>query len=416
MSLSPFRCASAFVAASFIAAPATVAAAAPAAALLLVPLMPACAQQTAAAGTKNPVQKLGNYVVELRLPADGLFAAKEAEIEFRVTDASQEAPASGAAGVARAKIAGTMIMPSDEALPVAKPKINAKGVPGDYGLVTTFPRGGEYRLSLQVAPPGEGVEPFTVSFAVSVQDKDTSGKSEPAPKPYTLEIRSIPQRPVAGQEARLTFAIKERETGKTVTAFEEAHTKLIHLYLVRSDLGAFIQEHPTLNPDGTFTHLMTFPHGGEWNVFADAAPQGAGSQVLAAKLNVEGIRAPRTMLVAQNPPLLVRQGGYTLTLKTPKLPVGESSPLTFELRDNQGQPVTDMDLYLGALSHLVMIERDGKAFVHSYPDESDPRNGRGGTLTFNARFPKSGTYKGWLQFQRQGNLQTIPFVVRTTGK
>jgi hypothetical protein len=378
-------------------------------AALVAPVSPARAQ------SKNPVQKAGKYSVELRLPAAGVAAGEEIDIEFRVGDTSREDAVNGVPGVVRAKIDGVVTMPSMASMPAVKPKIHSEGVPGDYGLVTRFPHGGDYLITLNITPPGEGVEPFTVSFPVSVKDaKEKGAKEQKVEAPYTLEVKSNPPRPILGQPAVLTIAVKDRATGQRVTKFDEVHTMLMHLFVVREDLGAFSHEHPEPNADGTFTLNYTFLNGGEWRIFADCAPQDAGSQVISTKVIVDGVRAPRAFLAVPTN-TVVREAGYTLTLKNQRLPAKESQMLTFELRDNQGQPVTDMDLWLGALAHLILIEKDVQTFVHSHPDESDPRNGRGGTLTFMARFPKAGTYKGWLQFKRQGNIFTIPFVVRATG-
>ena len=38
--------------------------------------------------------------------------------------------------------------------------------------------------------------------------------------------------------------------------------------------------------------------------------------------------------------------------------------------------------------------------VHAHPDDS-------GTLTFLTRFPKPGSYRGWLQYQTGGQVQTL---------
>ena len=43
---------------------------------------------------------------------------------------------------------------------------------------------------------------------------------------------------------------------------------------------------------GTFHLRYTFPAGGEFRLFADVAPKGAGSQILMAKVNVAGANRP----------------------------------------------------------------------------------------------------------------------------
>jgi hypothetical protein len=362
--------------------------------------------------TKNPVQTAGKYSVELRIPAGGIVAGEEMDIEFRVTDTANVDPVLGARGVPRATVKASVSMPAMPAMPNAVPKIHSEGVPGDYGLVTTFPHGGTYRIQLTITPPGERT-PFTVAFPVAVKDEDTSGSRKPAPKPFTLEMKTQPGRVHSGGETKLTLSVKERATGKIVQKFDEVHTEPMHLIIVRSDLGAFFHEHPTLNPDGTFTHAFTFPTGGRWNLFADCAPAGAGGQVLMATVNVGGASPAPQPLKPETAPI-VEQGGLTLALTIEKLPAKTMIPLTFTLSGPNGKPISDLQPWLGAMAHLILIEKDAKTFVHSHPDESDPTNGKRGSLTFLARFPKPGVYRGWVQFQRDGKITTMPFTVAAT--
>jgi len=376
------------------------------------------------AQTKNPVQKAGNYSIELRIPTEGIYAGEEIDLEFRLSDTSREDPVIGAPGIPRARVKAQVTMPAMPSMPKANPRVHAEGVPGDYGLVTTFPHGGDYQIDLTIVPPNEGEKEYNVSFNVSVKDEDPARakRKDAAPKPYSLNLQLEPSRPVAGETVTLTISLKDNATGQIVTDYDIAHEELMHLVIVRDDLGEFFHEHPVFEDKslkdqtenkGKFTLKFAFPNGGEWHLFADTAPKNAGSQVIMAKVDVDGARGLRANLMPSVGGPLVRVGGYTLTLKQPlRLTAKEMIPITFSLVDNRGLPVNDLDLYLGSLAHLIFVERDAQTFVHSHPDESDPRNGRNGTLTFLARFPKAGTYKGWMQFKRVGILTTMPFIVR----
>ena len=185
-----------------------------------------------------------------------------------------------------------------------------------------------------------------------------------------------------------------------------------HLIIVRSDLGAFFHEHPDLQAGGTFTHTFTFPTGGTWRVFGDAAPSGAGSQVTSAPVIVSGDKVKMPSLAPT--PLQTAEQGMTLTRANAVLPAKRMFPLEFALNDAQGKPITDLQPWLGAMSHLILVNQDAQTFVHSHPDESIATNGRNGKLTFLVRFPKPGLYRGWVQFQRDGQIRTMPFVVHTT--
>ena len=101
------------------------------------------------------------------------------------------------------------------------------------------------------------------------------------------------------------------------------------------------------------------------------------------------------------------------------LPIGKTTPLTFVLTDvANGKPIADLEPYLGAMGHLLLIHQDGQTFVHSHPmeDEAAMAKAKGGVVAFNARFPKMGLYKAWGQFQRGGKVVTLSFVMNVDGK
>lgn len=372
----------------------------------------ATAQQT----TKNPIKKSGKYAVELRLPPEGLFAGEEIDIEFRVTDTSQEDPVQGAPPVVKAKVAGNVTMPAMPSMPAQKLKTHAEGVPGDYGVVCFFPHGGDYQVDLTITPPED--KPFTVSFRVPVEDEGLGQRRKPKPKPYTLEISASPAAPRAGEPTDLTIVVRSRETGKPVTDFEIVHEQLMHFIIVTKDLSHFAHEHPVSGKEGRFTHRYTFPFGGEYRLFADVAPRGAGSQVLMQSLRVSGSPPPANSLKpAAVPSDTVNGVKITMQTETAKLAAGRMMPLTFTVRQEATDAaVTDIEPWLGAMAHLILIHQDGVSFVHSHTDETDPMNGKNGSLTFLGRFPKAGLYRGWLQFQRGGQVHTATFVVDVKGK
>jgi len=355
----------------------------------------------AAFAAPNPLQRSGRYAVELRVPAEGAYAGEETDLAFRVTDAARGEPVAIMPGALRAKIEGG----------ASGPLVRPTGVPGEYGLITRFPRGGAYRIELTIHPPGEE-SPFAVTFPVEVREADAARK--PAPAPFTLEASTDPARPAAGKPVTITLVIRVRETDRPVTDFDTVHDKPIHLLLVREDLGALFHEFPEPGPDGRFTLRFTFPAGGNWRLFAEVAPRGAGPQTALAALAVDGPRGMRTILVPALRPT-VRQSGMTLTMNPINLAARETLPLLFTLTDTSGRPLTDLQPWLGAVAHLFLIERDGRTLVHALPDETDPRHGRNGNLAFLVRFPKPGIYRGWTQFRRGVTAYALPFVLRVAG-
>jgi hypothetical protein len=95
---------------------------------------------------------------------------------------------------------------------------------------------------------------------------------------------------------------------------------------------------------------------------------------------------------------------------------GQFGHLAFTLTDAKtGRPVTDLQPYLGAFGHALILSEDMRDYVHSHPFEnpdSDISKGLGGpTVTFEGYMPKAGRYRAWSQFQRNGEVVTVPFTV-----
>src|SRR5579871_1364541 len=137
--------------------------------------------RSAVAQTKSTVltQKAGRYAVDLRMPQDGLYAEDEIDVEFHVSDISQDDPVQGAPPIVNAKVTARVTMPAMASMPAQSPKIHAEGVPGDYGVVLLFPHGGDYRLELTITPPTD--KPFTVSYSVPVGDARAARGKKPKP-------------------------------------------------------------------------------------------------------------------------------------------------------------------------------------------------------------------------------------------
>ncbi|MBK6425711.1 MAG: hypothetical protein IPF82_05770 [Blastocatellia bacterium] len=124
--------------------------------------VPASASTPQAASDAGPSVRSGKYLITLRIPAGGLFADEETDLEFRIVDASEEDPVLGFPGVIRASIDSVITMPAMMGMPKQSEVAHAEGVPGDYGIHPVFPHGGKYLLTLKVSPPAG--EAFSVEF------------------------------------------------------------------------------------------------------------------------------------------------------------------------------------------------------------------------------------------------------------
>ncbi|MGP3968185.1 hypothetical protein [Streptomyces sp. 6N223] len=225
---------------------------------------------------------------------------------------------------------------------------------------------------------------------------------------YTLVT---PDEPLAARE-RTTFRFHILgPDGRPVTRYEEAHEKDLHLIVTRRDLSGFQHVHPTLDPqDGTWSVPLTFEDAGDYRVFADFSPAGdpAGPLTLGADVSVSGAYEPEPLPA---PARSVTVDGYTVTLEG-DLAAGADSELTLSV-GRDGQPVTDLQPYLGAYGHLVALRAGDLAYLHVHPEGSpgDGQTPAGPGISFHTQAPSTGTYRLYLDFKHEGTVHTAEFTV-----
>jgi hypothetical protein len=219
---------------------------------------------------------------------------------------------------------------------------------------------------------------------------------------FTLRLRSntLP----AGAAGQLRFQIMG-SGGKAVTRFEPDQTKLMHFYLVRSDLTGYQHVHPAMAADGTWTAPLSAAQPGGYRVYASFVTKDSAGKalplVLSDTVTVSGAVSTATLPAPSNTATV---DGYTLTLSGEPM-AGMEHTLTVTVSKN-GKPVTDLQPYLGTYAHLTAFHQGDLAFAHLHP-EGMARGGHGGpTLSFHAQLAQRGNYRLFLQFQTGGTLHT----------
>ncbi len=241
---------------------------------------------------------------------------------------------------------------------------------------------------------------------------------------YVMRVSLEPRAPKAGQRVKFHFEVQHPLTGARVTDFAEVHDRLYHLFIVSRDMKHWFHEHPVLEKDGSFTLEHPIPAPGHYVLFSDFMPLGGGPQMIATPFSTAGFDGD---LAASIPELTAdttfskTADGVVVTLgATPaKLISTEDTDIPIRFTDETtGAPVTDLQRYLGAFGHAMMLSEDMTEHVHAHPEEmlegTAVTEGGGPDLTFHALFPRPGMYRIWLQFQRRGKLSMVPFTVRVT--
>lgn len=258
---------------------------------------------------------------------------------------------------------------------------------------------------------------------------------------FKIDFKSEPGTIQAGQPATLAFTVKDKQGG-VVKDLQIVHEKPMHLLVVSKDLAEFYHVHPEQSADGSYRVQHTFPNGGDYKLYADFTPKEATQIVEQVDVKVAGTERAKVPLLPDAKFEKTVNGLKVLMKPDGAIKGGQELMLNFAAFDAaSSKPATDLQNYLGELAHFVIISEDMKDFVHAHPmskgehNESGKMDTGGKTDDHNAdghnhstmegvttkpsasevaahtAFPRSGLYKVWAQFQRGGQVITVPFVV-----
>lgn len=213
----------------------------------------------------------------------------------------------------------------------------------------------------------------------------------------------------AKQNVTIQARIYDKTTGTSIQKFTVAHEKLLHLIAVSEDLSYFSHLHPEYKGDGLFEVTTQFPAGGKYKLYADFVPTGGHATTANDWVTIAGSPAPVVSLQPDtNWTKTIDNKEITLTID--QLQAGKEATVTFAIKDaTSKQPITNLQPYLGAVGHVVIITEDNKQYLHVHPIDE---KATGPDAKFMTMFPKSGIYKIWGQFQHNGKVFTVPFVVK----
>jgi Cu+-exporting ATPase len=229
-----------------------------------------------------------------------------------------------------------------------------------------------------------------------------------------------------GQSTPLTVEVRDAGTGALVGDLVRTHQVWMHMIITRTDLGTFAHIHPepTSTP-GVYTVQATFPTAGEYLVHTEFRRNGQMGDVLDAHTVTVTGRQPAAATVPARDVRSWTGHGVRISIAGDAT-VGATSDLalTFAHVDAAGQesgPVTDLQPYLGAAGHVVVMRADGSTFAHRHAETFD-RAGRpvlalpgtrfGPDLDLHVRFDRPGAYRLWAQFELgDGTVVTAPFVL-----
>ena len=239
----------------------------------------------------------------------------------------------------------------------------------------------------------------------------------------------VPSNVIANEPFALRYQFQDAN-GAPVTDLVLSHERLVHLIVVRTDLVVYTHLHPqpTTQP-GEFAVEMTLPTAGNYWLFAEVTRANGDHAVVRETLTVRGaVPAPQALTVGAT--ARVVQGVKVTLSGAEAIRIGEPVRFIFELEDAaSGQPLHDLQPYLGAPAHVVMLDQDAEHFAHvhgalpvaaSAQDSGHGEHGGHGelpasfgpTIVANHTFIQAGVYKVWVEFQTgAGQPLVADFVV-----
>ena len=235
---------------------------------------------------------------------------------------------------------------------------------------------------------------------------------------------SVPAGTRPGLPARVVITVTDARTGRPVTDLALTHSVFMHLIATRTDLATFTHVHP--EPTGTAGELaveMTFPTPGRYILNTEFRRNGQIADIHDRQLVTIPGPAPARQPVTPGPRTITIDG-VRVELHG-RAQAGLTSDLTFSLTDARtGQPLHNLQPYLAAAGHIVIMRADGQTFAHEHADVRDssghpvfalPGTTFGPDLPVHVHFEEAGTYRLWGQFRlASGQVITVPFTVKAT--
>jgi Cu+-exporting ATPase len=229
-----------------------------------------------------------------------------------------------------------------------------------------------------------------------------------------------------GVPARVAVTVTDARTGRPVSDLRLTHSVFMHLIATRADLGTFTHVHP--EPTGAAGELavqMTFPTPGRYIVNTEFRRSGQLADIGDRQLVTIPGPAPAPARPPASPgPRTITVDGVRVELHG-RAQAGTTSDLTFSLADARtGRPLHNLQPYLAAAGHIVIVRADGQAFAHEHADVRDgsgrpvfalPGTTFGPDLPVHVHLEEAGTYRLWGQFRLgSGQVITAPFTVQAS--
>ncbi|MGA7730904.1 MAG: hypothetical protein WCD37_06490 [Chloroflexia bacterium] len=250
--------------------------------------------------------------------------------------------------------------------------------------------------------------------------------------PVAVTLATAPAGPRPGETFSIAYTLKDGAgAAMPPERLAIAHEKLMHLILVSQDLGSFQHLHPASQGEGVYATETSVSLAGKYVLFDEFVTAEGTTQIERHVVATEGAdEADTPAMLSATLGELQEWGDLRATLTTGAPRIRRRLPTGFLMNvvTKDGQPVTDMQPWLGAPCHIVIVSADTKQFAHTHGDvPGGSMSGDMGTmgnmamptppaqfgprLAFTHTFMQPGPYRVWVQFTYQGEVATFGFNV-----
>lgn len=243
------------------------------------------------------------------------------------------------------------------------------------------------------------------------------------------ELNTNPQEVNANVPAIITFNLKDSK-GNLVKDLMISHEKVLHTVIMSEDFSVFVHIHPEdfgnideMKENGAYSVKFTFPKAGKYVIAIDFM---VNDEMVAKQFIVDVKGEPE--LDELNPDFSreIDVDGYSVKLSTSpeQIASGKETIINYRI-EKDGEPVTDLEPYLGAPMHVAVVSSDLKNFMHTHGElESSEMHGGmmhqagnnlpnefGPEIKAYITFAKKGTYFVAGELKHKGNVIVTKFMI-----
>jgi hypothetical protein len=222
----------------------------------------------------------------------------------------------------------------------------------------------------------------------------------PDPKEFHLDLTVTPNPPQPGQSTELVFSVFDPWKNNPVKKFTAVHEKLFHAFIVSRDLQFFAHDHPQWDDRDSFRLNVALPKPGLYRILGDFYPEAATPQLLNQSLFVAGPEPPAAKLARDYSEKQADNLQVGISVAPSNPIAGLTTQIRFMLTPGDG-----IEKYLGAWGHMLIASDDLIDMIHTHPFLADGS----AEVQFKLIFPRARVYRMWVQFQRNGVINTAHF-------